>query len=71
MPDITLCVNGTCEIRNECYRYRAVPDYWQSKTFFNCGFNKENKKHKFFMEIEGRQIRGTDEVFRISEEDKR
>jgi len=64
MPDITMCINGTCEVRNECYRYRAIPDYWQSKGFFDCG----NKKHKFFIEIEGRQVRDTDAIFKISEE---
>lgn len=61
MSDITICVNGTCLARNECYRYRAIPDYYQSRAFFDCG----NKKHKYFMEIEGRQVRDTDAVFRI------
>ena len=31
MPDITLCVNKTCPLRQNCGRFRAKPDrYWQS-----------------------------------------
>lgn len=31
MPDISLCNNYKCPLRDKCYRYRAVPDkYWQS-----------------------------------------
>lgn len=31
MPDITMCWNKTCPLRDKCYRYRAIPDkYWQS-----------------------------------------
>lgn len=26
MPDITMCVNADCPIREFCYRYRAKPD---------------------------------------------
>lgn len=25
MPDITMCMNDSCQHRVECYRYRAVP----------------------------------------------
>lgn len=34
MPDITMCCNRDCPIRNKCYRYRAVPDEYQSFAFF-------------------------------------
>ncbi len=26
MPDISMCFNYTCPLRNECYRYRVVPN---------------------------------------------
>jgi hypothetical protein len=26
MPDISMCSNRTCPQRNECYRFRAVPN---------------------------------------------
>lgn len=32
--DITMCCNRDCPIRNKCYRYRAVPDDYQSFAFF-------------------------------------
>lgn len=34
MPDITMCVNNECPLRKYCYRYLAVPDQWQSYSFF-------------------------------------
>lgn len=31
MTDITMCRNEDCELRNECFRFRAEPNqYWQS-----------------------------------------
>ncbi len=31
MPDITMCKGKDCEIKNSCYRYKAIPDnYLQS-----------------------------------------
>lgn len=41
MPDITMCDNKKCELRVNCYRYRAIPnEYIQSYG----SFNSENKK---------------------------
>ena len=35
MPDITMCCNYDCPLREKCYRYRAVPDqYWQSFAWY-------------------------------------
>ncbi len=31
MPDITMCANKYCPLRDHCYRAQAKPcDYWQS-----------------------------------------
>ena len=31
MPDISMCMNHKCPSREQCYRYRAIPDrHWQS-----------------------------------------
>lgn len=45
MPDIAMCNNYKCSIRDMCYRYRAVPHpYWQSFAGFqqdsegNCDY---------------------------------
>ena len=35
MPDISMCSNTKCEKRYECYRYRAIPSYWQSSSPFS------------------------------------
>lgn len=35
MPDITMCENKKCPLRNKCYRATATPDpYWQSFCVF-------------------------------------
>lgn len=34
MPDISLCTNSTCTLRDLCYRYRAIPSGAQSYTHF-------------------------------------
>ena len=36
MPDITMCTNSECPIREFCYRYRAIPsDFRQSYCDFH------------------------------------
>ena len=35
MPDMTLCSNETCPLRESCYRFTATPDkLWQSYSCF-------------------------------------
>jgi len=34
MPDITMCDNQKCSIRDRCYRAKAEPSYWQSWAIF-------------------------------------
>ena len=34
MPDISMCENKSCPKNTDCYRYRAVPSYWQSYVDF-------------------------------------
>lgn len=29
MPDITMCMNTSCELRKSCYRYRANPSKYR------------------------------------------
>jgi hypothetical protein len=33
MPDISMCIGGTCSIKNTCYRFTAKPGHWQ--TYFS------------------------------------
>ena len=39
MPDISMCINTKCPVRKMCYRYRAIPDEYQSYAGFT--FNVE------------------------------
>ena len=34
MPDISMCLNSECSLKQNCYRYRAVPGFNQSYTMF-------------------------------------
>lgn len=38
MPDITMCVNTKCPVKKICYRYRAIPDEYQSYANFKFDF---------------------------------
>lgn len=29
MPDIALCTNETCPLKDNCYRYTAIPDEYR------------------------------------------
>lgn len=35
MPDIAMCCNDMCPLRNDCYRYKATPSEMQSYAFFD------------------------------------
>ena len=36
MPDISMCSNDECPLKNSCYRFMATPsEYMQSYTKFN------------------------------------
>jgi hypothetical protein len=30
MPDISMCKGTNCNLKEECYRYKATPSDWQS-----------------------------------------
>lgn len=35
MPDITMCANKNCPLKDKCYRFTATPDpLWQSYADF-------------------------------------
>lgn len=44
MPDISMCMNEECNIKEKCFRYMATPDKIQSYSRFNednqkkCGY---------------------------------
>jgi hypothetical protein len=54
MPDISMCTNDKCKLKEECYRFTATPDeYRQSYSPFDCkdtkgqgGYFWSNKPYK-------------------------
>jgi hypothetical protein len=42
MPDITMCVNKNCSESQNCYRFLAKPNRYQSYSTFENSCNKEN-----------------------------
>ena len=42
MPDISMCNNGACPLRHNCYRYSAIPcPYIQSYSHFEYNMGIE------------------------------
>lgn len=39
MPDISMCVNQDCLVKERCYRFRAIPSDYQSIAFFTPNDN--------------------------------
>jgi len=58
MPDIAMCRNSTCEKKNECWRYMAIPSQYQCYMEFQniC----KNPTYKYFYQIDGKPIRKDD-----------
>jgi hypothetical protein len=56
MPDIAMCQYSNCPKSNECYRFRAIPDSWQSYMEFK-NICKETNNHQWFYSIDGRPVR--------------
>lgn len=53
MPDITMCNDETCPIRNECYRFRAIPSEHRQAYFVDSP--REGDKCNEFTPINGRR----------------
>ena len=45
MPDITMCVNKECPVRERCYRAMAIPSDWQSMACFKYEVGKTYCDH--------------------------
>lgn len=63
MPDITQCCNRDCPLRDKCYRYRAIPDDYQSFAFFEPEYrfikrtNSKVPECSYFWELDVRADR--------------
>jgi len=45
MPDITMCQNKTCPMRDKCYRAQAKPSKWQTYAGFEPGEDGECRRY--------------------------
>lgn len=55
MPDITMCSNENCYVKEKCYRHTAIPDpYMQSYAFFDY----DDSQGKCFMDNKDKIING-------------
>lgn len=62
MPDISMCLNQTCQKRVMCYRYRAIP--FKIQTYSQ--FKPINGKCTHFMPIiSGDQLRSLSQIEKV------
>lgn len=54
MPDITMCLTRTCPKRNQCYRYMAKPDRYQSYANYTELCIKEIEKSEYYLPLKRR-----------------
>jgi len=48
MPDISMCNNSKCPLREDCYRFKAKPGYYQTYADFEYD---EEEGCDYFMKI--------------------
>jgi len=54
MPDITMCSNDKCKLKNTCHRYKVTPDEYQS---YGC-FVPTKKYNKYSCDYYKKWIKG-------------
>jgi len=51
MPDISMCSNDTCPLREQCYRFTAEPNpYRQSYGTFKPEIDEDKVECKYFID---------------------
>ena len=50
MPDISMCKNDKCPSKEECYRFRAVPNP-ERQAYGGFSLDESEKKCDYFMSI--------------------
>ena len=56
MSDISMCQHASCPKSNDCYRFRAIPDSWQSYMNFEY-ICKETNNYQWFYSIDGKPVK--------------
>lgn len=57
MPDMAMCSGGECPKKDECYRYRAIPNEFRQSYFSKIPCDLKNKVFDRFTEINGRKVK--------------
>jgi len=47
MPDITMCKNTVCTLKDKCYRFTAKPNKLR-QSYFNGNYDTKTKKCSLF-----------------------
>jgi len=42
MPDISMCLNDKCPLKDNCYRFKAKPNDYQTYSSFKYEWNSES-----------------------------
>lgn len=53
-PDISMCRNEDCPSKEDCYRFKATPGFWQSYMLFE--FDKDKGKCDSYWKLGVRDI---------------
>jgi len=48
MPDITMCQDHQCKLKENCYRYNAMPSKYDQSYFVNSPYNKQEDNCQYF-----------------------
>jgi len=67
MPDIAMCQHSSCPKSNDCYRFRAIPDSWQSYMNFEY-ICKETNNYQWFYETGDKKVAEIKEKLKEGEE---
>jgi hypothetical protein len=62
MPDITMCQGGTCPIKEECYRFKAVPSQYRQSYFAVVPYSEENKHCEYRWSMKPENKKGKENV---------
>jgi len=58
MPDISMCTNNECPLKETCYRFKAMPSHWQAYSSFTpIKDDKDQYTCDYFMKIYEKQIK--------------
>lgn len=52
MPDITMCKGNGCILRGTCYRFKAVPDMYQS--YFMGSVNNDDNTCDYYWKMKNK-----------------